>query len=311
VSWTNFAAMAPATMEKLELEVGDVVEVKAGEATCRAPVVRAPGQAEDTVALPLGYGRTTIGSIKHGMGTEEDAVNALGVDGEEKKIGDNAFPLLNAGFGTVAKVGEYDRLAFIQEHDSQEGRPLAKDTPLELWMKDQKSGNHQEIPAVDVTLWKRWEYKGHKWGMVVDLNLCTGCNACIMACQVENNVPIVGKDEVWRRREMHWIRIDRYFDDKRDEKGKPVRDGNLTTLDNPEVVFQPMMCQHCENAPCETVCPVIATSHSDEGLNIQTYNRCIGTRYCANNCPYKVRKFNFLDWNKEWRGASARKTSAR
>jgi Fe-S-cluster-containing dehydrogenase component len=296
LSWSNFAAMAPATMAKLDLDVGDVVEVRVGDATCRAPVVRAPGQTEDSVALPLGYGRTTIGGIKHGMGVEEDAVNALGADGEEKKIGDNAFPLMSGGFGTVTKVGSYHRMAFLQEHDSQEGRPLAKDTALELWLKDRKAGNHHEIPAVDVTMWPRWEYKGHKWGMVVDLNLCTGCNACVMACQVENNVPVVGKDEVWRRREMHWIRIDRYFDDARKDDGSPVRDGKLTTLDNPEVVFQPMMCQHCENAPCETVCPVIATSHSDEGLNIQTYNRCIGTRYCANNCPYKVRRFNWFNY---------------
>ncbi|MBK8207910.1 MAG: 4Fe-4S dicluster domain-containing protein [Planctomycetes bacterium] len=290
-SWTNFAAMSPITMANKGLEEGDLVEVKAGEATCKAPVVRMPGAAEDVVVLPLGYGRTHAGRIVHGMGEESEAV-----DPDRKSIGDNAYPLSVAGFGSVTKVGSYHRLALIQTHDSQEGRPLAKDTALELWKQDQHSGNHHEIPPVDVTLWKRWEYKGHKWGMVVDLNLCTGCNACMMACQVENNVPIVGKDEVWRRREMHWIRIDRYFEDTRNADGKGIQDGNQTTLENPEVVFQPMMCQHCENAPCETVCPVIATSHSDEGLNIQTYNRCIGTRYCANNCPYKVRRFNWFNY---------------
>ncbi|MBX3460944.1 MAG: 4Fe-4S dicluster domain-containing protein [Planctomycetes bacterium] len=288
VSWTNFAGMSPFTMEKLGVSEGDMVEVKAGDATCMAPVVRLPGTAEDVVVLPLGYGRTKAGRIVHGMGVEQDAVNT-----ETSAIGDNAFPLAGHAFGSVSKTGKtYHRLALLQTHDSQENRPLAKETALELWLKDAKAGNQHEIPPVDVTLWKRWEYKGHKWGMVVDLNLCTGCHACAIACQVENNVPVVGKDEVWRRREMHWIRIDRYFEDDPTTK----YDGNPTNVANPEVVFQPMMCQHCENAPCETVCPVIATSHSDEGLNIQTYNRCIGTRYCANNCPYKVRRFNWFTY---------------
>lgn len=290
ITWTNIAFMSPATMAAQGLSEGDIVEVSADGASCKLPANRQPGMADGVVAVSLGYGRTKAGPITHGRGVEEDAVDPDLLAEGVHAIGGNAYPLMNAKSVSVARTGRRIRLAKISTHDSQEDRPILKQTSLEQWKKNPRSGNEHEIPPVDITMWPRWEYKGHKWGMVVDLNSCIGCNACQVACSIENNVPVVGKDEVWYRREMHWIRIDTYYEDNDGTR----YDGNKTEDVNPEVGFQPMMCQHCENAPCETVCPVIATSHSDEGLNVQAYNRCIGTRYCANNCPYKVRRFNWF-----------------
>ncbi|HJQ22328.1 MAG TPA: 4Fe-4S dicluster domain-containing protein, partial [Blastocatellia bacterium] len=158
-------------------------------------------------------------------------------------------------------------------------RPLAIDSTLDEYRKTPNFPQYRSADPKVLPLWTDVDYSGHRWGMTIDLTTCTGCNACVVACQAENNIPVVGREEVMHAREMHWLRIDRYY------KG---------AVENPQVVFQPVPCQHCENAPCELVCPVEATSHSPEGLNEMTYNRCVGTRYCSNNCPYKVRRFNFL-----------------
>jgi molybdopterin-containing oxidoreductase family iron-sulfur binding subunit len=181
----------------------------------------------------------------------------------------------------LTKTGRRYKLATTQDHSSMEGRPLVREATLEEYREHPDFAPEMvEHPPLK-NLWKEHSYKeGYQWGMMIDLNTCIGCNACTIACQSENNIPIVGKDQVAYGREMHWIRLDRYF------SGDPG---------NPEMVHQPIACQHCENAPCEQVCPVAATVHDEEGLNVQVYNRCIGTRYCSNNCPYKVRRFNFFN----------------
>lgn len=258
VTWDNYLSLAPADADAQDLLEGDVVLVTVNSKTFRLPVFLQPGQVPGAASIALGYGRTAAGKVGNGVG-----VNVYGL----------------AGIGTLTKTGERHNLASTQTHHSLEGRDIIRDTTLARFLKDPHSGNHAQNE--EEQLWEPLTPQGRSWGMAIDLNQCTGCSACLVSCQVENNVAVVGKDEVFKRREMHWIRLDRYY--KGDEA-------------NPETIFQPMMCQHCGNAPCESVCPVLATVHSSDGLNQQIYNRCVGTRYCANNCPYKVRRFNWFDY---------------
>lgn len=291
VTWDNFAAIAPKYAEKLGLSEFDLVEVKgANNYSIILPVLFQPGQAQGTVSVAVGYGRTKAGKAGN-------------------EVGQNAFPFAafnNGAFqytsaAAISKAGGSRELAQTQTHHSFEGRNVIRETSFKEYSKNaySGSGNHGEKHKT-YDLWNTYEQPGHSWVMAIDLNACTGCGACVVACNVENNIPVVGRDEVRRRREMHWIRIDRYYSFNTEE-GAVTEEreiAHLDNLDNVSVVHQPMLCQHCEHAPCETVCPVIATMHSNEGLNHMAYNRCVGTRYCANNCPYKVRRFNWFNyWN--------------
>ncbi|MEY3853991.1 MAG: hypothetical protein RIS68_5 [Bacteroidota bacterium] len=281
--WDNYATISQPTATKLNLKQGDVVEVSAKGYKVSLPVLVQPGQAQDTVAIAIGYGRTKAGKSADGVGV-------------------NAYPFLASGAltATVSPTGDKKDIAQTQTHQTVMARQaVVQETVLGDFVKNPLSGRYNPTvltsegkkDATDISLWNGHKYNNHAWGMVIDLNTCTGCSACVISCSAENNVPVVGRQEVINRREMHWMRIDRYYSsdaEVEDLKGLEI------ASDNPEVVFQPMLCQHCNNAPCETVCPVLATTHSTEGLNQMTYNRCIGTRYCANNCPYKVRRFNWF-----------------
>jgi len=269
LTWDNAALLSPATAEWLGLSNEAVVELRLQGRSVRAPVWIVPGQADDVVTVHLGYGRWRTGRV--GAGT-----------------GFNAYTLRTseafwAGRGLeVHPTGERYLLATTQHHHSMEGRHLVRAGTLQQYLEQPYFAQEMtHIPQPQETLYPPQDYEGYAWGMVIDLNTCLGCNACVVACQAENNIPIVGKREVQRGREMHWLRIDRYY------KGPPHQ---------PEVYHQPVLCMHCEHAPCEVVCPVYATVHNHEGLNDMVYNRCIGTRYCSNNCPYKVRRFNFLHY---------------
>jgi Fe-S-cluster-containing dehydrogenase component len=245
-----------------------------------------PGQADNTIVLPLGYGRSKAGYTGTNKGFNAYVVRAS-----------NA--LWTATGGQLTKTGESYPLACTQYHFNMEGRQILSTATLEEYRKNPNFAN-ENMEAPTLSLYKgesEFPYKGNKWAMAIDLNSCNGCNACVIACQSENNIPVVGKEQVTRGREMHWIRIDRYYEKVENRTHDPS--SYDPSLYNPPTFFQPVPCQQCENAPCEQVCPVGATVHSAEGLNDMVYNRCIGTRYCSNNCPYKVRRFNFLrfqDW---------------
>ncbi len=273
LTWDNAALLSPGTADKLNLISGDVVEVKQGSNALRIPVWLAPGHAADVITIHLGYGRQRAGRIGTGIGF---GINTLRT---------TAAPDFISGV-QVTKTGDSYELVSTQDHWSLEGRNLVRVATAEQFQQDPNFAAKQEHqPLVGLTMFEARKYEGYAWGMAIDQNVCTGCNSCVVACQAENNVPVVGKSQVANGREMHWLRIDRYYSGD---------------LENPDTYHQPMLCQQCESAPCEVVCPVAATTHSDEGLNDMVYNRCVGTRYCSNNCPYKVRRFNFLlysDWD--------------
>lgn len=321
LTWDNAALMSSSTAEAFGLEDEDVIEMTIGDRRIKAPVLRSPGHADYCVTLAVGYyGGLAEGTVSQGVGF-------------------NAYPLMTSGQRYIVpgvalrKTAATHKLALTAEHYSMEGRAIAREGTMEMYEEDPHFAGHQgmdhHIPE-NMSLYKGPNYETaenpddpligvidghefridplHQWAMTIDLNSCIGCNACVIACQSENNIPIVGKDQVLAGREMHWIRMDRYFTSPSDSKtvsqagldfdkyGEPGR--RKVDDDAVEMLPQPVACQQCESAPCETVCPVNATVHTSDGLNAMTYNRCIGTRYCANNCPYKARRFNYYDYNK-------------
>ncbi|TSC25321.1 TAT-variant-translocated molybdopterin oxidoreductase [Corallococcus sp. Z5C101001] len=280
IVWDNAAILSPATAARLGLENGHLAELEYGGRKLQVPVTILPGNADDTVTVALGYGRTGLHEVvAKGVGFNANLLRTV------------SAPWFDSG-AKLSKVRGSHTFARTQYHWRMEGRPLALDMSVSELKHPSKATEHVlERVQGELVLGKQnnlpdFEYaknpeQGYKWGMSIDLSRCTGCNACVVACQAENNIPVVGKEQVGRGREMAWLRIDRYFE------------GNEN---DPAMVMQPVACVHCEKAPCEYVCPVNATVHSDEGLNDMVYNRCVGTRYCSNNCPYKVRRFNYLHY---------------
>jgi molybdopterin-containing oxidoreductase family iron-sulfur binding subunit len=272
VVWDNVALISKTTAGKLGLRDGDLVSLSKGQQKIDVPVMVQPGHADDSISLFLGYGRAACGRVGQGVGHRVEGLRTT----------DHFFLVSQVD---LKKTGETYQIVTTQEHHRMEGRPIVREASSEEYQKEPAAIKEMAESPKGLTLFPFHDYsKGYQWGMSIDLSACIGCNACLVACQSENNIAVVGKDQVRRGREMHWIRLDRYYTGSDEEA---------------QVVTQPMACQQCENAPCESVCPVAATSHSPEGLNDMAYNRCVGTRYCLNNCPYKVRRFNFLAWNKD------------
>jgi len=268
VCWDNFAAISPELASEQKINNGDVIRI--GE-SLMLPALLQPGQAYGTISIALGYGRKDTGKVADGIGQNLYAYAKL-LNGNVR---------YEASGLKISKTGEIHKLALTQMHHSMEGRAIVRETTLGEYKENPTAGNelHEKFEKEHLTLYKEFPFIGHHWAMAIDLNACTGCSACVIGCQAENNVPVIGKEEVMKTRIMHWIRIDRYYSDE---------------IENPSVYHQPILCQQCDNAPCENVCPVSATNHSNEGLNQMAYNRCIGTKYCINNCPYKVRRFNWF-----------------
>jgi MoCo/4Fe-4S cofactor protein with predicted Tat translocation signal len=270
LTWDSVAMLSPKTAQRLGLKSEDAVELKYQGRTIVAPAWVMPGHADESVTVFLGYGRTRAGRVGTGVGFDAGWIRPY------------ATPWIGTGL-EIRKTGAKWALAATQTHNSMEGRELVRVATLDEYRKNPQFAQ-ADAEKNPLSLYPEVKYDGYSWGMAIDLNACTGCGACVVACQAENNIAVVGKTEVMIGREMHWIRIDRYFEGD---------------LDDPRTYHEPVVCMHCEDAPCEVVCPVAATVHSAEGLNEMVYNRCVGTRYCSNNCPYKVRRFNFRlysDW---------------
>ncbi len=270
VVWDNYLLISPAKAKELNFtQNGQHALLKSDQAEVTVPIFISPGMHDQTVGLAVGYGQWQRDS--------------RGI--QQKQVGQNAYPFIHQHITSglkvsVSKAEGYTQLASVQGHHRMEGRQIVVAATLKDYLQSPSANIHRHKLF---SLYPKHQYKGHRWGMAIDLNACTGCSACMLACQSENNVPSVGKKYVLQGREMHWIRIDRYY---------------TGDTKDPDVLFQPMLCQHCENASCEAVCPVVATVHGEEGLNQMVYNRCVGTRYCSNNCPYKVRRFNWFNYTK-------------
>ncbi len=281
LTWGNAAMISPAMAKEQKLEDGDVISISKGSYKLEAAVMIQPGHADNAVSIALGYGRVRCGRVGKDVGYNANLIRTS----DAYWFGD--------GF-KIAPTGNKHKHATTQEHgtpgdgnvnaEHMNDRPLYREASIEEYKKQPKVFEEMaEVPALHSVYPEIVYDKGNQWGMAIDLTSCTGCNACVVACQAENNIPVVGKEQVMHGREMHWIRMDRYYTGPEDD---------------PQLVEQPVPCMQCENAPCENVCPVAATTHSPEGLNDMAYNRCVGTRYCLNNCPFKVRHFNFLNFHK-------------
>ncbi|MDZ7763424.1 MAG: 4Fe-4S dicluster domain-containing protein [Melioribacteraceae bacterium] len=278
VAWDNYAAISPAIAKKYSVENNDMIKIEVNGEEIELPVMIQPGTAENMIAVELGYGRKVCGDVGKGVGFYANDLLDYS----------NEFANYILNDAVISKTGKTYSLVSTQEHHALDDaftkdfhllRGIIQGGTLSEYKEDPQFLKHHKHSLLNITA--PLEFDGVKWAMSIDLNKCTGCTACITSCNVENNVPVVGKDQVGVGREMQWMRIDRYY------SGTP---------EEPVVSQQPMLCQHCDNAPCENVCPVNATNHSEDGLNQMAYNRCVGTRYCANNCPYKVRRFNFYNF---------------
>jgi molybdopterin-containing oxidoreductase family iron-sulfur binding subunit len=270
--WDNAALISPQLAKRENLENGEIVTLTFRGRTIKAPVWIQAGQAENSVTLPLGYGREVVGRVGRNVGFDAYVLRTS----DALWFGDNLV---------LRRTGEKYSLVTTQQHHLTGDRGILHDGTLDQFLSNPRyAQKREELPPPQETLYQpdEFPYRGYKWGMVIDLNTCIGCHSCTIACQAENNIPVVGKQQVAVHREMHWIRVDTYY------SGAAA---------DPKFTHQPVPCMHCEVAPCELVCPVGATVHDNEGLNLQIYNRCVGTRYCSNNCPYKVRRFNFLEYN--------------